>query len=498
MFAFAVVDRREGSVTLVRDFFGIKPLYYTLPHGPNEGFAFASEIGALLELDGVPTAANPETLFHFLRFGLTDHTDETLFAGVHQLPAGSLLVLDVANPTRVRVERYWSLRSSPIDCSFEEACEHTRTLFLQNVERHLRSDVPVGVALSGGIDSSAIVCATRYLRPTADLRAFSFVSSDPRTSEKRWIDIAARAARARLELVHPTGDEFRADAEAYISTYDEPIGTTAAYAQWRVFRRVRDQGVKVMLDGQGADELLGGYDFFYGARLASLLAQGHLAEAAFFVRSASRTPGRRGVWLQAGPYLLPTLVQEWLRRATGRASSPAWLDDTWFDRAGVELRAVERPRGRRAFERELVHAVDAWLPKLLRYTDHNSMTHSVESRVPFLTRELAEWVVSLPPAFLLSRRGVTKHVFREAMRDIVPDAILDRQDKIGFATPTRDWLPAVDTWAREAFESTRAPFVGPELARQWADVRRRGGAMPPHFWRCIAASRWARRHGIEW
>ena len=203
MFAFAFLDAEKRTVFLARDFFGIKPLYYVRT---GDVFAFASEIKSLLRLPGVRPAADPQRLYEYLRFGRTDHTGGTMFAQIRQLEAGHHLTISLDAPQSGEPIRYWDLGPlEPIDISFDEAARRVREMFLDNIRLHLRSDVPVGTALSGGIDSSAILSAMRAVEPNAELHAFSYIAADPALSEERWIDLVG-SQRPKATVLHGPRD----------------------------------------------------------------------------------------------------------------------------------------------------------------------------------------------------------------------------------------------------------------------------------------------------
>jgi asparagine synthase (glutamine-hydrolysing) len=504
MFAFAVLDVQERTLFLARDFFGIKPLYYARLPG---GFAFASEVKALLDLPGLRRRVNPHRLYDYLRFGLSDHGGQTLFAEVRQLPAAHCLELSLDRPGDAWPERYWEVDlDDRLDLPLEEAGRRLRELFVENVRLHLRSDVPVGAALSGGIDSSAIVTAMRHLEPRLELHAFSYVADDGALSEERWIDTAGRAARAVVHKVRPAPGELVDDLDRLVYQQDEPFGSTSIYAQHRVFRLAREKGITVMLDGQGADELLAGYRPYLAARLASLLRQGRLGQAYSFLRRSARQPGsggRKRLLLHAGSLALPPCLRAWGLRLMGRGRMPAWLSADWFERQGVKARPrPAAPPVAEVLRQELRRSVaETSLPMLLRYEDRNSMAHSIESRVPFLTPALVDFVLRLPEEHLIGRDGTSKNVFRLAMRGLVPDAVLDRRDKIGFATPEQSWLAALRPWVERTLtgEAARAvPALDPAgVGREWRDVL--DGRKPFDFrvWRWVNLVRWAERFGVS-
>jgi asparagine synthase (glutamine-hydrolysing) len=504
MFAFAILDTWARTLFLARDFFGIKPLYYALPAG---GLAFASEIKALLDLPGLKRRVHSQRLYDYLRFGLSDHGGRTLFADICQLPPAHCMEVSLDDPGAARPEPYWKVDlNDRLDISLEEASRRLRELFLENVRLHLRSDVPVGAALSGGIDSSAIVTAMRHLEPRLDLHAFSYIADDAAVSEERWIDTAGAAARAVVHKVQPAAGELVDDLDALVYQQDEPFGSTSIYAQHRVFRLARETGVTVMLDGQGADEMLGGYRPYLAARLASLLRQGRLGQACAFLRPAGRLPGSGGwkrVLLHGGALAAPAWLRALVVRLLGKGRMPPWLDAAWFARQGVTARPRHSARSAgEVLRHELNRSVtETSLPALLRYEDRNSMAHSVESRVPFLTPALVNFVLRLPEHHLIGPDGTSKNVFRLAMRGLVPDAVLDRRDKIGFATPERRWLETLGPWVDRTLRSDAAHGIPalnlPALWDEWDAVR--AGRRPFDFriWRWVNLVRWAERFAVD-
>jgi asparagine synthase (glutamine-hydrolysing) len=503
MFAFAVLDTRSRSLFLARDFFGIKPLYYRWQNGM---FAFASEVKALVPLFTGNRTVNPERLYLYLRYGVCDHGSETLLSEVRQLPAGHFLEFSLDQATEPQLRRYWRPEvTETLDISFAEAARHLRDLFMTNVGLHLRSDVPVGTALSGGIDSSSIAMAMRHLHPDLEIHAFSYVAEEEQINEEPWMNLVGCEAGLHLHKVRPGSDDLFADLEPLNCAQDEPFGSTSLYAQYCVFRAAHEAGIKVMLDGQGADEILGGYRYYLGARLASLVRQGDYTGTVKFVTKASRSLGVSKTWLviRSADYLLPGGLQKPLRTLIGKDLLPSWLRQSWFLARGVEPKALNYTKTSNVLRNALqLDLVESSLPHLLRYEDRNSMAFSVESRVPFLTPALVNFVLSLPEEYLMSEDGTSKAVFRQAMRGIVPDSILDRKDKIGFATPEKRWLSKLDGWVRAELESDAAaaiPFFDMDAIRgEWRSILE--GSMPFDFriWRWLNLIHWTNRLQIQY
>ena len=502
MFAFAALDTVSRTLLLARDNFGIKPLYYSVSR---DCFTFASEIKALLEFGTATREVDRELLLLYLRHGACKFGSATMFANIHQLPPAHYLLISLDCDFRSDPICYWKPQSETnTDISFEEAASQVRELFLKNIKLHLRSDVPVGAALSGGIDSSAIVMAMRAVDSRVQLHTFSYIADDESISEERWVDIVGAAACAEVHKTRPDADSLISDLSSLMYAQDEPFGGTSMYAQYRVFRAAREAGIKVMLDGQGADEILGGYRYYLGARLASLVRQEKWGEAADFLIKCSHLPNTGKVWLMlvAGEHLLPARLHLPMRKLIGKDPNPAWLKRSWFHED--KSRSV-KDYGRSSEllkERLLRTLTESSLPNLLRYEDRNSMAFSIESRVPFLTAEFVNLVLSLPEDYIVARDGTSKAVFRHAMRGIVPDCILDRRDKVGFATPEKAWLLRGQDWVQKMLSCEAAdsiPFLDMKLIRgEWDAVRQGRKPFDLHVWRWVNLIQWTQQFGIQY
>jgi asparagine synthase (glutamine-hydrolysing) len=501
MFAFALLDVRERTLLLARDPFGIKPLYYAASPG---GLAFASEVRTLLELSGLPRRATAQGVYDYLRFALSEHGEGTMYEKLRQLPAAHYVRMGLDDAHPGEPARYWS---APLhtrrDLSFKAAAEALRELMLESVRLHLRSDVRVGAALSGGVDSSALVAAVHHLQPSAELHTFTYVADHEPVSDEKWADVIIAGGRVRAHKVRPSSGEMVRDLDELIRVQEEPFASTAIYAQNRVFRLAAEAGIKVTLDGQGADEIFAGYGAFRSARLASLLRQGAWREMARFARASSEFPGYGGrrFLLRAGGLLIPQLLQEAALHAVGQPLVPDWMNAGWFQERGVRFRTPWRGVGREVLK-ERMHRflTEIHLPALLRYGDRNSMAYSLESRVPFLTPQIVEFAYSLPEEYHVARDGTTKAVLKEAMRGLVPGVILDRRDKIGFATPERQWLRALKPWVEEVLRSDTARripvFKKDLLHREWERVLDGRAAFDSRIWRWVNLIRWAELHQV--
>jgi asparagine synthase (glutamine-hydrolysing) len=503
MFAFAIVDAERRTLVLARDQFGIKPLFYAALPGR---LAFASEIPPLLEIPGVGRKANPQRVYDYLRFARVDHGADTMFADVRQVQPAHYVEVPFDQPERVVERQYWTLAPEPLDgLSLDGAAERLRELFLDSVRLHLRSDVPVGAAFSGGVDSSGNVTAMRFLSGSdLELHTFSYIPESPELSEERWISLVARETGTVAHTITPGPHELQADLDRLIDIQAEPFNGTSIYAQYRVFRLAREAGIKVMLDGQGPDEMFAGYRSYLPARLAALVFRGRFVAAVRLLNALSSLPGASatGVAETVLRSCVPEALRTQVRRARHRALLPEWLDADWLTARGIAIEGpVRAVTGARALREQLVESVQSSLRTLLRYEDRNSMASSIESRVPYVTPSIARFAAGVPEDYLIAPDGIGKLVLRQSLRGLVPDPILDRRDKIGFNTPEASWLLTLAPWIDTVLASEAAHAAGPlrvgEVRKSWEAIRDGRNGFEHATWRWVNFIRWVDRFAVE-
>lgn len=497
MFSFAVYDRQKSSLIMVRDAFGIKPFFYSRSDGD---FAFASEVPALTALLPVKPSLNWQRAYDYLVHGDYDSNVSTLFKGVFHLAPGHFIELDLATGALCEPKRWWKPNiEQRSDISFSQASEMVREYFLDNISLHLRSDVPLGAALSGGVDSSAVVCAIRHIEPKLPIHTFSFIASGSDVNEEHWVDRVNAHVDGISHKVHVTAQELATDLDDMIKSQGEPCGSTSIYAQYRVFKLAKEHGMTVILDGQGADEMLAGYNGYPGLRLLSLLETGRILDACKFLNDWSQWPGRSkmlGLKALMGQLTEGSLYAG-LRRLNGDQHRPKWLNEHVLRDGGVSLSYPDKApedtlRGRRVVAELAASLSQRGLNAILRHGDRNSMRFSIESRVPFLTTDFADLLLSLPEHYLIGPNGETKRVFRAAMRGVMPDDVLDRRDKIGFATPEQAWLLSMADTVREWLrEDLRLPFLNHiEVLREFELIISGKREFSWQVWRWINFFRW--------
>jgi asparagine synthase (glutamine-hydrolysing) len=491
MWALALWDGRARRLFCSRDRFGVKPFYYSWD---DTRFAFASELKAF----GASGGLEPHlpSVRDYLEQGYVDHTDETFFAGIRKLPPAHTLVVDERG---LRIERYWSLE--PRDAP-GEAADEVRELFLDAVRLRLRSDVPVGTCLSGGIDSSAIVCVVDHLlrteaesaRPVGERqRTFTAFFEQRGFDERPFADTVVAQTRTQPHWITFDEDELVDVLPSIVRAQDEPFGSTSIVAQWFVMRAAKDAGLRVMLDGQGADETLAGYHGYFGPFFADLLSRGQLRELGAELR-AYRTLHGAGVGTTAVALARPFLPERvrWAARGRVKGGSALVHPDLPPSRA-------EHANGfGGGYLRRQMHLIltQRGLPELLHYEDRNSMAHSLEARVPFLDYRLVELLFSLGSADLIER-GRTKAILRRALGDLLPPIVRDRVDKLGFVTPEAAWLRGrLGELADDIFASRELRergFVDAAAARRSLERHRSGERVAGfELWRALCVELWAR------
>lgn len=439
MWAFVIYDGRRRRVIASRDRFGVKPLYQW---SDGKRLVLASEIKAIVASGWYEPAVNWPAAAKFLYRGHVDEGTETLYQGVEQVAPGSVVEIELNGSRRER--RFWSIDALQDEPPADPIGEFRR-LFEDSVRLRMRSDVPVGVCLSGGIDSSAIISMMATLRaPTVNypLQAFSYIPEE--FSEITYIRESVAQTGAVLNQLGTTPRDLWELMPKAIWHYDEPVHSPTALIGFQLMRLAKSRGVTVVLNGQGADEVNAGYHGYFKSHWTDLLREGHWISAFSQVHRYSSGNG------QAYGSLLRRTLGHWvrceLRRIPGfrqlrdpiAAATPPEAD--WFS---GDLRRQLPPADLDSWTKPLsfvlTHSVERRpLPLYLRVEDRNSMAHSVESRLPFLDYRLVALAFSLPGHWKL-RDGWNKYVVREALRGVIAESVRTRRDKMGFPTPSKSW-----------------------------------------------------------
>ncbi|MDR3715560.1 MAG: asparagine synthase (glutamine-hydrolyzing) [Puia sp.] len=448
MFAFAIWDELEKKLFLARDRMGEKPLFF---YQDDDRFLFASEMKSLW-VAGVPREVNKKLLFNFLTIGYTQNpgdSAETFYSGILKLPARSFLLYD-AITGQAEQEVYWDIAlGNPGDIGEEEAIRQFRELLYGSVSRRLRSDAPIGAGISGGLDSSSIVAAVLQEGDSA-LRTFSAVFPGFEKDETPFIRLVTDWWPVRNDFVTPTVDGLIDEWEKLAKHQEEPFSSTSIYAQFKVYELGGRAGMKVMLDGQGADELLAGYHKYYPWYWQELYRKDPKACRRELQAARNLGISRDWSWKNKVAAMLPgySAILATRQRIHHQQRNED-LSKRFLEEAGVSY--YQLPHFESLDGGLYYNMFTNGLEELLRYADRNSMAHGVEVRLPFLNHKLIEFVFSLPPHFKI-RDGWTKWLLRKAMEPALPSGITWRKDKTGYEPPQREWMqhPVLVDYIHEA------------------------------------------------
>jgi asparagine synthase (glutamine-hydrolysing) len=502
MWAFALWDHNKQQLFIARDRFGIKPLYYV--RGANR-FTFASEIKALVGKHGIQYEPDGEAIYRYLASGIlpSPQGGHTFFKGVESLPPGHQMMVQCDASEK---HRYWTLAFSgeAMESKASDVIQQYRELFTDSVQLRLRADVPVGTCLSGGLDSSSIVCMVNNLMAQGGLTATQ-IGQQQRTfsavydtagpyNERDHIERVVQATGVEKNLTVPTIERLRDDIERLVWHQDEPFQSTSIFAQWCVMSKVHDRKVTVLLDGQGADETLGGYRPF-AIFLSDLLRQAKFLRAVQEARAIQTQTE-----LSVGPLLARALAWQlpasWVRALRQRRYAPQ-ADISALNPDFAANWDAGRVVDWKPWSDLQTHLSDliqeSSLPHLLRYEDRNSMAFSVEARVPFLDYRLVQFSFAQAADWRIYQ-GWTKWILRKAMDGIVPDEIVWRKDKVGFETPEADWM---HEWLRSepdlfGGDALGHPYLNLNTVRRQVDSWITTGGDVRPIWRWINLEMWLR------
>lgn len=460
MWAFVIFDKTKNILFGARDRFGVKPFYY---YKDKDVFAFASEQKALVKMPFIQTGIRQEAVYDYFVKGEIEFEKLSFFKHINELfPAHSFeLHVETGN---LREDRYYVLESATKfekfeDEKFEIAKNKVNTLLTHAIKLRLRADVPVGACLSGGIDSSAIVSLMNKLNTEAGvnekIQLFTASFNDITIDESPFAARVAEQTHSKFHRVFPQANELLNDLENLIYCQDVPIWSTSTYAQYRVMQKAKETGVKVVLDGQGGDELFGGYHTYfynYWAELLKLLKLGTLHHEMkgflpwhlrynFFAKQHLRFSTIRK---------MPAFIQYQINR--NYFGDLYYLNPHFLNQNKMRLKSEPVPKNlNKMLAQEFTNTR---LKAYLKCEDRCSMWHSVESRTPFADDiNLIEYAFQLPSTFKI-KNGVNKFILRESLRGTVPEVILNRKDKMGFATPNSQWIKNIKDAVRPYFDNS--------------------------------------------
>lgn len=509
MWAFAIYDTEQQEIFLARDRFSIKPLYYWVNHGIS--FSFASEIKQFTVLQNWKAILNNSRAYDYLIYNMTDHTDETMFTGVYHVPAGhyfksSIKHFNATPEGRIALTKWYDPVYKGSDISFNQATETFGNLFRLSVKKHMVADVPVGAALSGGMDSSSVVCEIDNLLKKGGgikQKTFSYTSSDERYNERKWIDEVLKQVSAEPFFVEESGRDIINTAVDLIWYNDEPNQSQSELATYYVYKLAKDHHIKVLLSGQGADEYLSGYKGFRLFRWSQFLKKGKFRRLNDEINKskAHLNYGIKGTYILLSYFFVPTFIKKFFRKRGAAYKEVMAVVDVAklgnnnnhpFDDQAYAHDSIFKIARRNLFFNPL--------PKYLRYEDRMSMANSVEARVPFLDHELVEFTIQ-QKADYLDAPGEQKRILLHGLKNILPAAILSRKDKIGFVTSEEKWVRKQMTAAfrkllQEAIDHSKG-ILKPDALVYFDKVVDGTVAFNYTYWRLIAFGIWMKTFNVQ-
>jgi asparagine synthase (glutamine-hydrolysing) len=485
MFSFAIYNSTNDSLFCARDRFGVKPFYYYLNE---EKLIFASEPKAILSVLNKKPNADYQRIYDYLIFNRTDHDSHTFFEGIQKLPHGHTLTV---TENKVTIKKWYDLRNES-KTSLKNSSEF-RELLKSAISIRLRSDVPIGLTLSGGLDSSSIASSLIEDFNNHQVNTFSAVyGENKKGDESKFINVY-KDKLPNMHFVSPNSKELLDDLNDFIETQQEPFGTTSIYANYKIMKEA-NKTVRVMLNGQGADEYLAGYHYFYGNYYYDLFISLKwftlLKEMITYIKNNKSLFAIKSFVF----YLLPSAVQSNLKVKEKKV-----IRKDFIDKYKKSSNVPKKIFGKVTLFENLINHFEYKLEHLLKWDDRNSMRFGIESRNPFLDYRLVQQTISTPNSFKI-KNGITKIILREAFKDILPNKIAIRKDKIGFSTPEDDWFrtPEFQKIIFEILNSSsfkNRNIINPTLAlEQYKAHLNKKTNISTEIWKWINLELWFRKY----
>lgn len=449
MWSFAIHDKIKNIVFCSRDRYGIKPFAY---HVNDKQILIGSEVKQIVSAPAYNSSLNTQTAIDFIEFSTINHNEETFFNGIKYLSPGFTLIIDL-NGFKMTKEQYFDLENIKVNhhISYKDAVELLKEKFFNAVKIRLRTDVNIGTFISGGLDSTSVICTAKKIKEThLSNVSYSSCYADKTYDEQEYIDVVVNKMELQSKKIFPDLDEMlNGTLDKMCYYHDQPVIAASFFNEFKLFELVGQDSLKVILDGQGADEFLAGYLNFPVFNIDYLLRLKFLNFAKELYYQKQNHNKTYSNSLANGFYHLSGLVKESVRFASGKSGS------------------VKNYRNYRQLSLNEVKYTS--IPHQLHCQDRSSMAHSVESRNPFLDFELTEFLYSLPDEFKM-KNGTTKKVLRDAMKGLVPEKIINRHNKMGFVAPEPTFIfrnrDKVKTLLKEAVHSNSA-IVNPDILKQF-------------------------------
>ncbi|MBL1219839.1 asparagine synthase (glutamine-hydrolyzing) [Chryseobacterium sp. L7] len=444
MWAFAIYDPKKNKIFCSRDRFGVKPFYY---YSDDQKIIFASEIKPILEIQKV-TEVNLQVMIQFITVNLTEQTHETFFKGINKLPGSHNLIYCLNNHV-FEIQRYYDIpfHKEISKLNLEESSQLFQNELERSVKLRLRSDVKMGSALSGGLDSSYLAAVASGIFSEKGDEKFNVISvgsRNPDNDESYYSKIVSEHLNLNQDLIYPDKKDFEDEILKVIIHQEEPFGGLSIYMQNFLMSETNKLGIKVLLDGQGADEILLGYSRYTAAYLRN---HSFLKNIKFLSNIRSHYDISILTGILTYLYFSVYSVRKWRILFRGRGLKAKYRNAIDFTLMKNLTKSYSH-----IFSMQRIEIFWAQIPELLRFEDKNSMAFSVESRLPFLDYKFVETCLSMNNNFKI-HKGWSKYILRKNMEGKLPDEITWRKRKIGFNAPTEEWWPYSDTILEKINES---------------------------------------------
>ncbi len=503
MFTVAIYDTKKEKLVLARDHFGIKPLYYVMgatgdkadmgdKGETGKALLFSSEIKPLLKSGYIKPEVNEKILYRYLRYRIHDDTEETFFNGIHRLLPGQMLTIQNETITKKSyLSSDWPKKMNLQDLSESEIIERFKKQLYEAVRLRLISEVPVGTSFSGGLDSSAVVAIVNkllkdHVKETESVgkkqNTFSAIFPGSTNDEEEYVDAVIEKIgdmQLNVHKIQPDAQNFFDEIKDFVRTQEEPTISTGPYAQYCVMK-VATQHVTVLLDGQGSDEMMAGYLPYYFVYLKELMNEKNYSTLLKEIITSGDVISKFG------------MLKIKQKLGFDKNIDP----DSLFNKQFVEKNKSSFVINHGNLQDRLMEdLLKNSLQSLLRYEDKNTMRFSLEGRVPFLDFNLLSLIISLPRKFII-RNGWNKYILREAVRDILPEKVVNRRNKIGFTTPEYQWFMEKHQHITQVFKSksfaSRPYFNQANILTSWQDFIDKKNTDTLLFWRLLNTELWLR------
>lgn len=445
MWAFSIWDKNKQRLFCSRDRLGEKPFYY---YFNNKEFIFGSEIKQIIEY-GVEPLVNENTMAIYLISGIHDVNEETFFKDIYVLQGGYNISIEFDNSRQIielNKYKYWNVedKSNELSLNFIESAKLIGSCLDKSIELRLRSDVEVGSCLSGGLDSSSVVTiATNKLEKDRKLfKTFTACYDNNKDIDERYYsDLIVKNSDCLNIKVKPNSEKLKKDFERLVWHQEEPFGSMGVFASWCVMESAHKEGIKVLLDGQGGDETLLGYERFYAYLLKDKLFKFKFKDFVKEYKLASEN-SRLSIYMLISYFFYFNNPR--IRKMKLNLNSKKYLKKDFFGKYKKMNNIINLLYFKSIKEAQKAE-INTFISHLLRYEDRNSMAHSIESRVPFLDPNLVETALSIPGENKL-KDGWTKALLREYMNDKMPTEVTYRKNKLGFSVPQKLWIDELNEY----------------------------------------------------